>query len=119
MTKKKQKKKWRDSFDKYERDLENQKGNLTESLTNHRLSSYCRLVKQLVTKYFCIQKSDKTSNYRIILICLKFANARLKQILDILYSRSSVLQTDLSIRLTEPVFFGCAALFPATKVILM
>ena len=36
MTKKKQKKKWRDSFEKYEKNLENQKGNLTESLTNHR-----------------------------------------------------------------------------------
>lgn len=37
MTKKKQKKKWRDNFEKYKKDLENQKGNLTESLTNHRL----------------------------------------------------------------------------------
>ena len=32
MTKKKQKKRWRDSFDKYEKDLENQKGTWTESL---------------------------------------------------------------------------------------
>jgi len=57
MTKKKQKKKWWDSFDKYEKDLENQKGTWTESLTNHRLSSYCRLVQQLVRQYFRIQKN--------------------------------------------------------------
>ena len=41
-----------EELDKHERDLENQKGNLTESLTNLRLSSCCRLVKQLVRQYF-------------------------------------------------------------------
>ena len=68
-----------EELDKHERELENQKGNLTDSLTNLRLSSCCRLVKQ----YFRLldlhsKRHYKTSDYPIILIRLKYANARLK-----------------------------------------
>ena len=48
MPKEKQEKKRPESFDKNEKDLEDQKGNLTESVTNYKLSLYCRLLEQLV-----------------------------------------------------------------------
>ena len=47
MPKEKQENKWPESFDKHERDLEDQKGNLTESVTNYKLSLYCQLLEQL------------------------------------------------------------------------
>ena len=49
---KKQEKKWPESFDKHERDLEDQKGSLTESVTNYKLSLYCRLSEQLARQHF-------------------------------------------------------------------
>ena len=52
MPKEKQEKKRPESFDKNETDLEDQKGNLTELVTNYKLSSYCRLLEQLVRQYF-------------------------------------------------------------------
>jgi len=47
MPKEKQENKWPESFDKHDRDLEDQKGNLTESETNYKLSLYCQLLEQL------------------------------------------------------------------------
>lgn len=78
MTKKKQKKKWRDSFEKYEKNLENQKGNLTESLTNHRLIILSARETARETTFSHTKKTTRQTSDYSILICLKYANVGLK-----------------------------------------